>query len=53
MYQGNVVENGDSQLAQIFPGRVLEEITVLCAQYVCLADDGRLHNDDVVYIPDG
>lgn len=44
MNQRDVVENGNSQLAQIFTGGVLEEITVLRAQYVCLTDDGRLHN---------
>jgi hypothetical protein len=43
MNQRDVVENDNSQFAQIFPGGVLEEITVLRAQYVCLADDGRLH----------
>jgi hypothetical protein len=42
MNQRDVVENGNSQLTQIFPGGVLEEITVLRAQYVCLTDDGRL-----------
>jgi hypothetical protein len=29
------------------------EITVLRAQYVCLTDDGRLHNDNVVHITNG
>ncbi len=53
MNQRDVVENDNSQFAQIFPGGVLEEITVLRAQYVCLADDGRLHNDNVVHITDG
>jgi len=53
MNQRDVVENGNSQLAQIFPGGVLEEITVLRAQYVGLTDDGRLHNDNVVHITDG
>jgi hypothetical protein len=53
MNQRDVVENGNSQLTQIFPGGVLEEITVLRAQYVCLTDDGRLHNDNVVHITDG
>jgi hypothetical protein len=53
MNQRDVVENGNSQLAQVFPGEVLEEITVLRAQYVCLTDDGRLHNDNVVHIADG
>jgi len=52
MNQRDVVENDNSQFAQIFPGGVLEEITVLRAQYVCLADDGRLHNDNVVHITD-
>jgi hypothetical protein len=53
MNQRDVVENGNSQLTQIFPGGALEEITVLRAQYVCLTDDGRLHNDNVVHITDG
>ena len=52
MNQRDVVENGSSQLAQIFPGGVFEEITVLRAQYVRLTDDGRLHNDNVVHITD-
>jgi hypothetical protein len=43
----------EDRAGQPFPGGVLEEITVLRAQYVCLADDGRLHNDNVVHITDG
>jgi len=51
--QRDVVEDGNSQLAQIFPRGVLEEITVLRAQEVGLADDGRLHDDNVVHITNG
>ena len=53
MNQRDVVKDPDSHLSQVFAGRFREEVVILRAEYVRLADYCRLHNHNIVYVANG
>ena len=53
MNQRDIIKDPDSHLSQVFAGGFREEVVILSAEYVGLADYCRLHNDNVVYVANG
>ena len=53
MHERDVVEDGNSIMAQVLSDRVLEEIRIVRADDVCLAHYRGLDNDHVVYVANG